>query len=563
MNDDNIESALSLSTLPIEILYKIFLYLGPQDLIRMERVSHYLQTIARDNRLWKRIHAIFHPSFDYTKCDKDWRIDFLLTFSRLEVIAHQILFHLYQRNLGSEDCRPLTHNILWLKVGNDLLINRLFYQQPSSQRLLNRIFQIEQWHYAKKPMAENKRAALFNLAIVCNQPAYVALELSRKYATFSNITLSYKPHHTTNHQQTPLHLAAARGYLDIVMQLLNTTCPVDEKDSNGMTPLMGAASGGYLLIVRALVNAGADIHARDNDHQNVLRHGARNKHTAVVRFLLQHGARIDNPYGCYRSELSKATCDADNADIIKLFIRYGAIIDSSVGGYSPLSLSVMHGHYQNFMLLLNAGADVNGNTKECYGSPLFAAAQEGELTMFLELIKRGAAIDFPLKGSRELLIGYGEQVNELKIFQYYIDESIQLGEPDSAIVMTPFDIAVLRKRSAIVEELSHQIPDISKLTTKARVLAMIAVMNQDLPSLKVLGRLGVDFQHQDHSGKRPLDAAQETCRRDIAHYIIRCMLQTVRSELFSTFSIFSQKRKTTALEPVVPVIQENLIQRMS
>lgn len=57
---------------------------------------------------------------------------------------------------------------------------------------------------------------------------------------------------------TPLHVAAAFGYPEIVRMLLETGADAGERGPNGNTPLLYAAQEGHAEVVRVLLQAGAD-----------------------------------------------------------------------------------------------------------------------------------------------------------------------------------------------------------------------------------------------------------------------------------------------------------------
>ena len=61
---------------------------------------------------------------------------------------------------------------------------------------------------------------------------------------------------------TALHLAANKGYYEIVQALINRGALVDARDEQGATPLHLAANNGYLIVVQELIRAGADVNCQ-------------------------------------------------------------------------------------------------------------------------------------------------------------------------------------------------------------------------------------------------------------------------------------------------------------
>ncbi|WP_425386679.1 ankyrin repeat domain-containing protein [Wolbachia endosymbiont (group A) of Barypeithes pellucidus] len=67
------------------------------------------------------------------------------------------------------------------------------------------------------------------------------------------------------HEKTLLHLAAEKGYTDIVNTLLRKGADVNAKDYFGNTPLHCAAANGHTEIVSALIRSeGINVYAKDN-----------------------------------------------------------------------------------------------------------------------------------------------------------------------------------------------------------------------------------------------------------------------------------------------------------
>ena len=68
---------------------------------------------------------------------------------------------------------------------------------------------------------------------------------------------------TDDWYRTPLHLAAAMGHVDVISILLDEGAVVEAKDWRKQTPLFYAAAGGHIKAVEALLSLGADLNAVD------------------------------------------------------------------------------------------------------------------------------------------------------------------------------------------------------------------------------------------------------------------------------------------------------------
>ncbi|HTO62978.1 MAG TPA: ankyrin repeat domain-containing protein [Bradyrhizobium sp.] len=98
---------------------------------------------------------------------------------------------------------------------------------------------------------------------------------------------------------TPLMLAAARGYANIAAILLRNGADVSARNDEGRTALHQAAYGGHVATVEALLGAGSPINARDNGGSTPLICAAFGGSIDVAMALLTAGAdtKIKNIYG--------------------------------------------------------------------------------------------------------------------------------------------------------------------------------------------------------------------------------------------------------------------------
>ncbi|XP_053913370.1 ankyrin repeat domain-containing protein 12 isoform X1 [Cuculus canorus] len=93
--------------------------------------------------------------------------------------------------------------------------------------------------------------------------------------------------------ETPLHLAAIRGDVKQVKELISLGANVNVKDFAGWTPLHEACNVGYYDVAKVLIAAGADVNTQGLDDDTPLHDSASSGHRNIVKLLLRHGG---NPF---------------------------------------------------------------------------------------------------------------------------------------------------------------------------------------------------------------------------------------------------------------------------
>ncbi|KAM4706169.1 ankyrin repeat domain-containing protein 12 [Rhinophrynus dorsalis] len=89
--------------------------------------------------------------------------------------------------------------------------------------------------------------------------------------------------------ETPLHMAAIRGDISQVKELIRLGANVNVKDFAGWTPLHEACNMGYYEVAKVLIAAGADVNTQGLDDDTPLHDAASSGHRDIVKLLLQHG----------------------------------------------------------------------------------------------------------------------------------------------------------------------------------------------------------------------------------------------------------------------------------
>lgn len=89
---------------------------------------------------------------------------------------------------------------------------------------------------------------------------------------------------------TPLHLAAANGYADLVQMLVERGASVDHTNKSGNTPLHWAAANAQEKCVQILLSscAGVDVLQKNNFGRSALTEGFTSQNTNVIQLLLEH-----------------------------------------------------------------------------------------------------------------------------------------------------------------------------------------------------------------------------------------------------------------------------------
>jgi ankyrin repeat protein len=143
--------------------------------------------------------------------------------------------------------------------------------------------------------------------------------------------------------ETPLHIAAVRGFQEITALLIAGGADVNARNGRELTPLHAAAWGGYKETVALLITKGANINAKDENGVTSLHVSALSGSDETIALLINNDADIN----------------ARNKN-----------------GMTPLHAAALTGQYEAVELLINNGADVKSKNNKGM-TPLQLASQKG------------------------------------------------------------------------------------------------------------------------------------------------------------------------------------------
>ncbi|KAJ7378358.1 hypothetical protein OS493_023613 [Desmophyllum pertusum] len=172
------------------------------------------------------------------------------------------------------------------------------------------------------------------------------------------------------YENTPLHVAAKKGYVKIVQLLLDSGCCIDCKNDGSLTPLHLAAKFGRIRTVCALLKRDMSIINDEDDASNTPLHLASlHGYDKVAKELLERGAAID----------------ARNANL-----------------WTPLDCAAAKGWVEAATVLLDENCPVDP-TDKAKTTPLHLAARDGHVEMVKLLLSRKANITLTDSAGRNCL----------------------------------------------------------------------------------------------------------------------------------------------------------------
>src|SRR5688572_8463508 len=208
---------------------------------------------------------------------------------------------------------------------------------------------------------------------------------------------------------TPLYLAARGGHAAVVAALLAAGADANAATSNGTTPLMIASAAGDTKTITALVENGSDVNAKDTAKgETPLMFAAGFNRAEAVKLLLARGA--DHKATTKVVDLFALTAPEEEAmlrgaggnstrpqagparvDIAGATrgYRYNELI-SSQGGLSALHFAARQGFTDVVKALVDGGADLNQPNAGDQTSPLLISIINGHFDLAMYMLEKGA-----------------------------------------------------------------------------------------------------------------------------------------------------------------------------
>ncbi|XP_071147006.1 uncharacterized protein [Mytilus edulis] len=191
---------------------------------------------------------------------------------------------------------------------------------------------------------------------------------------------------------SPLYMASAYGYTEVVQMLINNKADINKCRDTGESPLFSACYNGHTEVVQMLINNKADINMCRDTGESPLFISCYNGHTEVVQMLINNKAVINK---CNDEDVSPlyVACQKGHTEVVQMLINNKADINKCKNRErSPLYTACRKGHTEVVKMLINNKADIN-KCKDTGASPLFIACQQGHTEVVQMLINNKADIN--------------------------------------------------------------------------------------------------------------------------------------------------------------------------
>lgn len=178
---------------------------------------------------------------------------------------------------------------------------------------------------------------------------------------------------TNKFGQSPLMVAAEKGYVDMMDALVDGGADVNFQNDAGKTALMMAAYGGQREAVNQLIRSGASLDLRDRGGSTALHWAADSGQTNLIDWMIDRGADVVAVDVNKWTPLLRVAAVGGNREVAGVLVRRGADINwRDKDGKTALMMAVINGHQGLVELLTEHNADIT--IKNEYGKTAYEMA---------------------------------------------------------------------------------------------------------------------------------------------------------------------------------------------
>jgi ankyrin repeat protein len=295
---------------------------------------------------------------------------------------------------------------------------------------------------------------------------------------------------------TPLHAAAIAGAVGTIDLLLQRRARIDAANAQQNSPLQEAIFNGKDEAARLLIERGADLRRGDNLGRTALHFAARYNRKAIVELLIAKGVDVNSRAAQERTPLNLLTLMTQHVDVARILVQNGADVDAADSqGTMPLEHAVHQGSLAMIDLLLDSGAGFRTAPDRALGTLRLAAAT-GSARLF-KVVAEKVGDDLFRDGSENAsTMNTAISGGSVEIVKLLLAKKVPIDPSADITGATPLHRAVSANASGLIELLVAQGVDVNKRTNNGRSAYNIAETRKNQEAMSLLAKLGADTDPQ-------------------------------------------------------------------
>ena len=362
---------------------------------------------------------------------------------------------------------------------------------------------------------------------------------------------------------TALHMAAHRGHTEIVKLLLDKRAQVD-LTTNGGTALLSAVLENHPKIVELLLTHGAPVNSTNSNGFTALHIAAYRGYTEIVKLLLTHGAPVNSTDSNGLTALHMVAYRG-YTEIVKLLLTHGAPVNSTdSNGFTALHMAAYRDHTEMVQLLLRHKTQVDYLTYSLGFTALHIAVSQGHTKiaelLILASLSKNLTIEKPgyLQNNEELSRFWDQTVEEANQLSSHLSEKGIYISLDKFLYHNPtqlvelFPLGTIDKLAQVMAkpEFKETFPNFSPLLEKLE-----ACLKDRIKSLALADHL--ILASNDKQKDRPIYLNLEVQRKVYQHLSTSDLKGLLKASLFPLVSeskpqAFNQDRLTARIFSRIP-----------
>ncbi|XP_043466971.1 putative ankyrin repeat protein RF_0381 [Leptopilina heterotoma] len=233
------------------------------------------------------------------------------------------------------------------------------------------------------------------------------------------------------HDKRMLHVAAARGHLQIVDLLIKNGAKLNVEDVKGRTTFYIALQQNKVKVAEFLLKNGARIDIPRDDGRTTLHVAIKTQNIQIVERLLKQGTMVNVLDDVSSMKPIDFAASLNNIQLVELLLKYGAKMDESDEfregqkddhkRMTALHFAAERGNLEMVKLLMSNGFDKIDVRNSYDKTPLGVAISKHRLDIVKYMFESGSKINEDMS-----LIDLCESYKDINILKYLLDHGVKL-----------------------------------------------------------------------------------------------------------------------------------------